>query len=217
MAVAACLTALWLAMVVLTSPAAAQSFNAGLHADQTEIWGPSDAGWFYTPGVSYDLAGIATSFAAFGGPATDVTVGVYSALPSAGGRLLGQFSMFTNVQTGVWVSGAFASPIALVAGQSYFIDFSHLTTLNIAAPALGAGPFGFNTAGAFVSHFYFDQLTATPGMDPDQDIFSQPLLEFLPATVTNSQLAIAEPATFALALAGVLALALIRWRIAARR
>lgn len=178
------------------------SFNAGMTADQNFLWGPSDAGWFYTPNASFDLAGIATSFAAFGGASRDVTVGLYSGLPSLGGDLLGAFSLATNRSPGVWVSGSFAAPIALAAGQSYFIDFSHLGALNILAPAPGASPFAFNPAGAFVSNFYFDQLTATPGMDPGQTVFSEALLQFLPASSTGAE-TVPEPASLALLAMGL--------------
>ena len=191
------------------------SFNTGLSADQNFLWGPSDAGWFYTPTASYDLAGIATSFAVFGTTPHDVVVGLYDALPSAGGRLLGDFSLTTNTTRGAWVSGDFAAPIALTAGQAYFVDFSHLGALNVAAPAAGAGPVSFNPAGTSLSHFYFDQLTATPGMDPNLDIFSEPLLQFLPATTSNTE-GVPEPAPLAMLTSGILILARISRRSARR-
>lgn len=208
-----------LAFVPLAAPplraAAVTSFNTGLSADQNFLWGPSDGGWLYTPTASYDLAGIATSFAVFGATPQDVVVGLYDALPSAGGHLLGSFSLATNTGRGVWVSGDFAAPIALTAGQAYFVDFSHLGALNVVAPPSGAGPVSFNPAGTALSPFYFDQLTATPGMDPNLDIFSEPLLQFLPATTSNAE-GVPEPAPLAMLASGILILALIRRRSARR-
>ncbi len=187
------------------------SFNTGLAADQNFLWGPSDGGWLYKPATSYGLAGIATSFAVFGTAPHDVVVGLYDALPSVGGHLLGSFSLATNTGQGVWVSGDFAAAIALTAGKTYFLDFSHLDALNIAAPPAGAGPVSFNPAGTALSPFYFDQLTATPGMDPNLDIFSEPLLQFLPATTSNAE-GVPEPAPLAMLASGLLILARFRRR-----
>ena len=190
------------------------SFNVGMSADPNFIWGPSDGGWFYTPPTSYTLAGIATSFAVFGAAPRDVVVGLYDGLPSAGGHLLGGFSLTTNTVSGVWVSGDFATPIALAAGQTYFLDFADLGPLNIIAPAAGGGPVGFNPAGTALSPFYFNQLTTTPGEDPNRDIFSEPLLQFLPATGSNTE-GVPEPAALAMLTSAIVSLALVRRRRAA--
>ena len=206
-----------LLLTLAVSPRAASitSFNVGLTADPNFIWGPSDGGWFYTPTASFDLAGIATSFAVFGTAPHDVVVGLYDALPSAGGHLLGSFSLTANQSPGVWVSGDFASTITLSAGKAYFLDFSHLGAMNVVAPPFTGGPVSFNPAGTSLSPFYFDQLTSTPGEDAHRDIFSEPLLQFLPATTTNAA-GIPEPASLVVLASAIVGLGLLRYRVARR-
>jgi hypothetical protein len=214
---ASCRALAALAFITLTAAplraAPIAGYNVGISADQNFIWGPSDGGWFYTPTTSYTLAGIATSFAVFGTAPRDVVVGLYDGLPSAGGHLLGGFSLTANTSPGVWVSGDFAAPIALTAGEAYFLDFSHLGALNVAAPAAGAGPVGFNPAGTALSPFYFDQLTQTPGEDSNLDIFSEPLLQFMPATESSAE-GVPEPAPLAMLTTAFLTLLLFRRRSA---
>jgi hypothetical protein len=85
-------------------------------------------GWYYTPSFSYSLSGISTFFA----PALttslvtpQIEVQIQSERPVNGGVLLAQGGFQANSING-GVEGATFSPVLLVAGHTYFVDFTNL-------------------------------------------------------------------------------------------
>jgi hypothetical protein len=113
---------------VLASAASAdtlvQSFNANKNPSTATFYA-SEAGWFYTPNQSFDLTRVATRFASTDG--RTVSVEVYTALPGAGGLLLGSADFVPG--SNVFSGGTFSSAIHLDVGQDYFVGFRNISGL----------------------------------------------------------------------------------------
>jgi len=144
------------------------SFNADKNPD-AEPWGVSEVGWIYTPGSSYNLAGVRTKFGS--GPGSysrTVTLEVYDELPSQGGTLLrsAAFSPLANAFAG----GSFGS-LAVTAGEDYFIGFRNV--LNLGSNITG------DPNSVSVSHlFYGIQDAGIYGIENSFLDFTQAILQF---------------------------------------
>jgi hypothetical protein len=187
----------------------ADSVNASLTADNGAYWGVDDVGWLYTPGSSYNLIGINTFFSIPNLTIVQdrtVTVAVFQGdRPSNGGTLLGTFAFNSSLADGHLGGGSFASPIALTAGQQYFVAFEEVGPLS---PTPNVNDLGVNftadASGTFLSFAYFD--SATNGscstihtfscVDPNHDILGQPILQFFAQQATTSSTP--EPGSVAL-------------------
>lgn len=82
-------------------------------------------GWYYTPAFDYELNGVFTFFEPIPNGTGDhtITVQFQTDRPANGGTLLGQASFAGNSFSGGQLGADFASPIALTAGHTYFVDF----------------------------------------------------------------------------------------------
>jgi hypothetical protein len=88
----------------------------------------NDIGWYYTPSFSYSLQGIYTDFPAVPGNALAtpfITVQIQSERPINGGVVLGQDTFQGNSLTG-GIEGVTFSPVSLVAGKTYFVDYLNI-------------------------------------------------------------------------------------------
>jgi hypothetical protein len=202
----------------------ADSVNAGSAADDGAYWGVYDAGWLYTPSTSYLLGGIDTKFSYPNLTSIqdrNVTVALYlNNTPGNGGSLLGSFSFFSdNVAHGqTFVGGDFPTPIALVAGQQYFVGFENVGPLPPNSPPnqndLGVN-FTADPGGTFLSNLFFD-VSSNPSCntgtnfaceDTNHDILGQPILEFFAAPPASTT---PEPATFVMFGGAMLVAAILR-------
>jgi hypothetical protein len=197
----------------------ADNVNDTFAADNGAYWGAADVGWLYTPSTSYNLSGIDTKFSSPNLTSVldrTVTVDLYQGnTPANGGTLLGSFNFFSddaaNPQT--FVGGSFTAPIALTAGQQYFVGFLNVGPIPPSSPSnvndLGVN-FTIDPSAAFLSNFYFDSPSnsscSTGGTfaceDPSKDVLGQPILEFFEPQPT----AVPEPSSLAFLGVSVVAL-----------
>jgi len=92
-------------------------------------WGVAEIGWLYRPQFSYTLTGVLTRLGKFETAGSDlptVTLEVYQGLPISNGILL-RSATFSVVDHS-FAGGSF-SPLALCAGEDYFIGFRNVQTL----------------------------------------------------------------------------------------
>lgn len=157
-------------------------------------WSATQAGWFYTPSVTYDLQEIETKFGV-----TDnrlVTVEIYHASRDGNGALLSPTagdaplrSALFAPQTNAFAGGAFA-PLTLTANQAYFIGFKNVRGLGMnvtdapdATGLAGGLRFGMSSQAGYLPW-------------PVSGFLSQPILQFL-ADVPDAA-AVPEPSSLAL-------------------
>lgn len=90
-------------------------------------WAGTEIGWLYTAPFDYVLAGVSTRFD-FNGIDREITLEIYDDAPLNGGNLL-RSTTFDSLQ-GVFVGGTFA-PLALQAGEDYFVGFRNVLSLGV--------------------------------------------------------------------------------------
>ena len=92
----------------------------------------NDIGWYYTPTVSYTLDGIYTEFGQYPGELVTptITVQIQTDRPVSGGTLLGQATFQGNSYDGGELGGTF-SPVQLIAGHTYFVDFIGMNGMGV--------------------------------------------------------------------------------------
>lgn len=138
-------------------------------------WGSRDAGWYYTPSVTYDLDGIYSRFLqAPDAPVASktVTVQIRSERPLNGGTVLRQAAFTVNLAAGGDLGGTFA-PLRLTAGTKYFVDFLDVQDvgINVATWAndLGGNPQPAGGATTSLGPFYrnFDPSTDFSTVSPE--------------------------------------------------
>ena len=187
----------------------ADGVNTSFAADNGNYWGSSSVGWFYTPSTSYDLSGIYTMFSI---PNLTIiqnrsvtTVLYLGDTPSNGGTLLGSFQFDSALAQGQLGGGFFAAPIALTAGQQYFVGFQDVGPLS---PTPNVNDLGVNFTAApgatFLSNLHYDDVRnagcTTPNMfacvDPNVDILGQPILQFFQPDAPSPS--VPEPASMML-------------------
>jgi hypothetical protein len=191
----------WLlcALFAVPVPAVATPFviddvNGGAAPRASAIWGVNDVGWVYTPGFGYDLIGVNTKFLDYSMFPDGQVVGleVYDAAPIAGGTLLRSAPFAAH--GGVFVGALFA-PLALVAGQDYFIGFRNVLFLG-----------GNETGDPFAATLPFYASIVGSGTYESTLIgcgCSAPILQFVAEDATS----VPEPAT--LILLGIWAVAVL--------
>lgn len=105
----------------------ADSFNADKNPADGG-WGIAEVGWIYTPDFSYNLSGIRTKFGS--SDSRTVTIEVYDGHPHPDqgeeGTLLR--SAFFTPSANVFSGGSF-QPLAINAGEDYFIGFRNVSGL----------------------------------------------------------------------------------------
>ena len=98
------------------------------------VWGTDKAGWVFTPGKSYLLDGVQSTFRNVGaasqtGPILRRDVTVQVRRQNAQGELLAQGSFSADASAGVL--GASFPPVLLLAGQRYFVSYQGLNNLGL--------------------------------------------------------------------------------------
>lgn len=170
----------------------ADHVNDTFSADNGAFWGANDVGWLYAPSFNYNLSGINTEFSIPNGTIVEnriVTVVLYqNASPADGGLFLGSFQFDSATAEGTLGGGSFGTPIALTAGQTYFVGFEDVGPLS-PTPNVDDIGVNFTASGSatFLSNLHLDSVTngACPTVhtfacvDPNADILGQPILQFL--------------------------------------
>ena len=89
-------------------------------------------GWYYTPQASYTLTGIYGQFGPNDSSAgiNHITVQIQTERPAKGGTLLAE-GTFDGEQSVGGLLGTSLGPIELTAGQTYFIDYLHLSGMGV--------------------------------------------------------------------------------------
>jgi hypothetical protein len=188
-------------------------------------------GWYYTPSISYHLDGISTNFEPVpnGTGTRTVTVQIQTERPINGGTVLAQGTFSANSGSG-GVLGASFSPVTLVAGHTYFVDY-----LNIGGMGINTGQWALDShgnpqpsSGATVnltawyvgnpgdtqfSTAELNQTTINNGYDSASSSqgtqnfnLAEPILNF------DGTLIVPEPSTLTMAACGLLVLVGAAWR-----
>jgi hypothetical protein len=214
--------AIGVAAAALSTPASADiladNVNDTHAADNGAFWGVDDAGWLYTPGISYDLSGIDTYFSIPNLTTIEnrtVTTAIFLGnRPSDGGTLLGSFSWDSTQAEGKLGGGSFSTPIPLIAGQQYFVGFENVGPMSSTPNVDDLGVnFTADSNATFLSNLYFDSSTngscstlhSFACEDTNMDILGQPILQFFEPSPSGPSAP--EPGSAAL-LAGALGLGL---------
>lgn len=224
--------ALLLALVLTGQSQAAyiDAINPGAVPSYDTAFGGSynNIGWYYTPSQNYLLTALGTEFAQdeFGGGTRTVTFQILTDRPVNGGMVLAQGSTSINGFVGATPAGTtFATPIALAAGVTYFVDILNVSGLNVnlgqwgtvngqhvategATTRLSAWYFGSGTDTSFVSSQVGNAADGAAEFGPVSGL--EPILLF---TGTALPSVVPEPASFLMVGVGMIGLA---WRLCRR-
>jgi hypothetical protein len=144
------------------------SATPGSNSVESIEWASNGQGWFYTPSFSYTLTGISTNF----GPANTstnpavtptITVQIQTDRPVNGGTVLGQ-GTFQGSSLAGGIGGASFSPVSLIAGHAYFVDFLNDTGMGINVGLwqnVGGVPTPSNGATVNLGTRYYDLVPST--------------------------------------------------------
>lgn len=164
-----------------TSPVV-DSINVGATPSASTNWIATEVGWTYVPSFDYNLDGVLTKFGIGANDGRTITVEVYDEAPSAGGVLLrsGTFNPASDS-----FAGATFLPLALVAGEDYFIGFRNVGGLPVNVTSDGGAT---NLPGGLMYSF---SNNGTYNLGPETGFTAQPILQFTGASN------VPEPATMA--------------------